>query len=121
VSEESETLLSDYVRSTVIRAGLGSQYDISRVQSVEGASRYVAKYLFKPDIFKTIWPKGFRRVRYSQSFPKLPERKSEAFVLITKEDWYALAGLALILTADNEETRAEIEYHMRGHTVIVKS
>lgn len=70
VNEWKAGLRSDWLARAVVNAGLGQQYDISIVHSVEAASRYIAKYLFK-DSLLTVWPKGWKRVRYSQNWPKL--------------------------------------------------
>jgi hypothetical protein len=117
---EKEALRSDYVRRSCVDVGLGDQYDISRVESVEGASRYVAKYLFKDTIFNTIWPKGWKRVRYSQSFPKLPDKQSNAFVLMTREDWRKLANLATIITSSEYIVGEIVKHHCPHTTVITK-
>jgi len=101
--EDKQAIFSDFIRRSSVDAGLGDQYDISRVESVEGASRYVAKYLFKDEIFATVWPKGWKRVRYSQNFPKMAERDTDAFVLMSREHWQKLAGLAdVIITNEND-------------------
>jgi hypothetical protein len=113
-----DALLSDYVRKACIAVGLGSEYDVSRVQSAEGASRYVAKYLFKPTIFTTNWPKGWKRVRYSQSFPKLDKAETNAFVLLSREDWNKLARLAPIITV-NERIVGEIAAHHLPSTMVL--
>ena len=115
---EKDALRSSYVLNSCVNAGLGNQYDISRVQSVEGASRYVAKYLFKPTIFTTTWPKGWKRVRYSQEFPQIPEKETEAFILMTREDWRKLARLATIITS-NEYVVGEIVKHHCPHTTVI--
>jgi len=118
--EKSDCLRSDWIQKTVISAGLGNQYDISTVQTIEGASRYVAKYLFKDSIFTTDWPKGWKRVRYSQSFPKLPERKTEAFVLLQHADWYRLASKAVVVNAIGYEAFAEARDQLHYHDTIVR-
>jgi hypothetical protein len=118
-SVQKEALLSDYVHASCIRAGLGSQYDISRVQNSEAASRYVAKYLFKNTIFSERWPKGWKRVRYSREFPKLPARSTNAFILLTHDDWRRLARLAVIVTTDCGETKDIVLHELRGGDVIV--
>jgi hypothetical protein len=92
-----ECLRSDYLGKKCVSAGLGEQYDISEVKTIEGASRYVAKYLFKDSMFATDWPKQWRRVRYSQSFPKRTEKITDAFPLITAEDWRNLAQKAIVI------------------------
>ncbi len=110
---------SNYLERTCFNSGLGEQYDISEVASAEGASRYVAKYLFKDSIFETKWPDGWRRVRYSQSFPKLPDIKSDALVLLRSEDWRDLARRAFAVKPVGEGARYECEISLRGSDVIV--
>lgn len=109
---EKDTIFSDYIRRTCIGVGLGEQYDLSVVQSAEAASRYVAKYLFKKDIFETKWPTGWRRVRYSQSFPKLTKRQTNAFVLKQREDWLKLGSLAANVTVDSSVTKEMVHFHL---------
>lgn len=108
-----DALRSDWLQTQVTRSGLGEQYDISKVRTVEGAARYVAKYMFKPTQFTTKFPSHWKRVRYAQSFPKLPEKKSDAFALIHFSDWLHLATLATVVDAlEGEEvdhTRAWLE------------
>lgn len=68
-------------------AGLGVQHRISRVASAAAVGRYVAKYLFK-DTMRDTWPRKWKRVRYSQSWPKVPQRHPEfATVLTTPQQW----------------------------------
>lgn len=113
-------LRSPWIARSVVRAGLGEQYDISRVETVEGASRYVAKYLFKDSIFVADWPPRWKRIRYSRSFPKLPERESEAVILLKREDWYLLASKALVVHCVGLDAFAEAQNQMRFHDVIVR-
>lgn len=114
------SLGSDWLQKQVLRSGLGREYDISVVETVEGASRYVAKYLFKTSIFTTTWPKGWKRVRYSQSFPKLPERETTAFVLLEHADWYKLASKAVVVNAIGYDAFAEARSQMHFHDTIVR-
>lgn len=120
VVEYVDRLNSDYLRDKCVSAGLGKVYDISNVRSVEGTSRYIAKYLFKDGMFTDDFPKNWRRVRYSHSFPKLPERETNAFILLEKKDWERLAKEASFI-----KTREEIVYTMvcnrlNGDGIIVK-
>jgi len=98
---EVDCLRSDYLGKKCVSAGLGEQYDISKVRTIEGASRYVAKYMFKDSMFLTDWPKKWRRVRYSHSFPKLEQEKGDAFVIITADDWRDLAQKAVVIRAQD--------------------
>jgi len=118
--EKVSAYRSMWLQKTVISAGLGREYDISIVDKVEGASRYVAKYLFKDSIFNTDWPPRWKRVRYSQSFPKLPERKTNAFVLLQHEDWYKLAKLAVVVNAIGYDALEEAKAQMHFHDTIVR-
>lgn len=114
------SLGSDWIQGQVERSGLGREYDISVVETVEGASRYVAKYLFKDSIFTTDWPPRWKRVRYSQSFPKLPERKTDAFVLLQHADWYRLAKVAVVVNAVGYEAFEEARNQLHFHDTIVR-
>lgn len=119
--EKREALRSDWIEQRCISAGLGNQYDISKVESVEGASRYVAKYLFKDCMFSTEFPKHWKRIRYSQEFPELPAQETDAFVLLKADDWQKLAKLALVVNPHDETARNECIKQMRGHDVLIKS
>jgi hypothetical protein len=111
---------SDWFAAQVCKSGLGEQYDITRIASVEGAARYAAKYLFKPSIFSTDWPKGWKRIRYSQSFPKAAERETNAIVLLTQEDWYKLAARTPIVTVSNLDDYQEVSNRLHFHDTMVR-
>lgn len=111
---------SEWIQTALIRSGLGVQYDITRVSDAEAASRYVAKYLFKPTIFETSWPKGWKRIRYSQSFPKQEETESKAIVLLTREDWVSLSELAVVISVPDLDTYQTVTTKMTGSDVIIR-
>lgn len=119
VQQQVDCLRSDWFERRCISAGLGSQYDISKVRDAEAASRYVAKYMFKISMF-TDWPKNWRRVRYSRSFPKLPEVATDAMVLIKREDWRKLARLAVYVNPQSEAAQREAEYWFANDDVIIR-
>ena len=114
------SLRSSFIAQQTVRSGLGSEYDISLVETVEGASRYVAKYLFKDSIFTTDWPPRWKRVRYSQSFPNLPIRKTEAFVLLQHADWYRLAKVAVVVNCSDLDAFETARNQMHFHDTIVR-
>lgn len=116
----ARVLRSQYLAKCVVSSGLGEQYDISKVDKVEGASRYVAKYLFHPDMFKAKYPKGWKRIRYSQSFPKLLPAETTCFVLLTSEDWRVLARAALVVDCHGEIAYYEAEHFLRGADCIIQ-
>jgi len=118
-SDNIECLRSDWLQEMVQKAGLGEQYDISVVEEVEGAARYVAKYLFKDSQFGTHFPKGWKRVRYSRNWPKNEREKTDAFVLLSADDWRHLASVASVVDAENGSCAEEAQWMLRGHDVIV--
>lgn len=118
--ELSTHVRSNWFENALCKAGLGYQYDISEVKSADGASRYVAKYLFKPTIFTADWPKGWKRIRYSQGFPKAPEIETDAIALITHADWYALAQKAVVVTVANLDDYDQAKKHLWYHDTIVR-
>ena len=116
----STHIRSDWFEGQIKKSGLGEQYDISVVESAEGASRYVAKYLFKPAIFTADWPKGWKRIRYSHSFPDIPIRETNAIVLLTQEDWYRLAERTVLVTVSNLDDYQEASNRLHFHDTIVR-
>jgi len=83
-------------------AGLGAQHKITEVGSAAAVSRYVAKYLFK-DSFADRFPPKWKRVRYSQSFPKSTLVHPEFSIQLSKpSDWQTL---------DKQAVRFECESH----------
>lgn len=92
-------MFSLWLSMRAFMAGLGVQISIGVVQSPKAVVLYLAKYLFK-SAQQTEWPKGWRRVRYSRSWSKLErENDTEAFVLLSREDWHRLASFRSIVTS----------------------
>lgn len=114
-----DALRSDYLLERVLSAGLGSQYDISQVASAEAAARYVAKYMFKSEMFTGSFPKGWRRVRYSQSFPKIERAKGDAIVLLSVANWMELSRNAARVIARDDVAYEEAFRALRGTGVQV--
>lgn len=114
-----DALRSEWLQMAVVRAGLGDQYDISKVRTEAAASRYVAKYMFKHSAFSSTWPQGWKRVRYSQSFPKLPENKTNSFVLLKMVDWHKLGSLANLVICHDDETYEYAQYALYSHVTRV--
>lgn len=113
-------LRSEYLLERCKSAGLGKEYDISEVRNAEHAAIYVAKYMFKASMFLTNWPKKWRRVRYSRSFPKLPDMETDAMVLIKREDWRKLAQKAIYIEPKSEAAQIEALYWLKHDDIIMK-
>jgi len=74
---------SAWLHDNLKPCGLGYIYDISPLGSPEKASNYVTQYITSG--FGVEFPKGFRRVRVSQNFPKFDEdEKTDEF------DWQVI-------------------------------
>lgn len=114
------TLQSEVLETACYECGLGWQYDFSELESVEGASRYVAKYLFKASIFNTVWPKKWQRVRYSNNWPKLPDVKGDALILLKASDWVQLSRKALIIKTPNDGVSKVVRSHLSRADVIIQ-
>lgn len=93
-------------------AGLGDQHTITLVENPAAVSRYVAKYMFK-DAMRETWRKGWKRVRYSQNFPKLPELKPDyALPLNARSDWYEIGKQKIRWLCETDEI-----YEMSRHRI----
>jgi len=104
VYAQRDRLWSDWLHQRIVDAGLGQQWDLTEIREYEGVSRYIAKYLFKSAMSEK-WPKGWRRVRYSQSWPNLPEGEKPdiAFPLQNLSDWKRIERYGLRVYAENSE------------------
>lgn len=115
-----DALRSEWLQGAVCNSGLGEQYDISVVRTEAAASRYVAKYLFKPSALSAEWPPRWKRVRYSHTFPKLPELKTDAFILRTWQDWDKLARIAMFIRPGDEDVFDYVSWKLIGSDTIIE-
>lgn len=65
-------------------AGFAAQVDL--VENGTGAVYYVSKYIGK-QAHKTVWPRGFRRVRTSARWPVLPEGEKQVYNDLVWRKW----------------------------------
>jgi len=99
-------LWSEWFRAANVRAGLGVECDLSAVKSAEAVGRYVAKYMFKATAVDR-WPPGWKRVRYSQNWPQLPDETNlTGFPVIQAMDWHRVWDLKEPVRADSQYTYA---------------
>jgi len=105
-------MYSVWLALTAVDAGLGVQVNLSRVISYRSVVSYMAKYMFKSAL-DTKWPKGWKRVRYSQSWPKFEEQDTEgAFAVLRAEDWKKVALLrGKIYTDDTYAYKKCLEHY----------
>lgn len=69
---ETAALGERFWKDNARAVGLGYMVDEEIARTPQGAAFYVVKYLTK-SIGDTLWPRGFRRVRTSRHWPKLPQ------------------------------------------------
>jgi hypothetical protein len=68
--------------------GLGFMNEVEPVRTAGGAATYVTKYLMK-SLEDAFWPDGWRRVRLSRDWPKMPDVERPAgwrFSALEKQD-----------------------------------
>lgn len=87
------------LKDLAVHCGYGYQADIQQVSSA-GAARYVSKYASKQEL---AMPKGFRRVRVSQDWPKLPEPAYEHEVIYPHPHESVKAYVRRIATLTDED------------------
>lgn len=97
-------------------AGLGSQHRISLVESASAVSRYVAKYMFKETMTETFPPK-WKRVRYSENFPKLTHLECELAIPLTDKSMWRAAEHEPILWQAQNEVIYQIATHRIGNVI----
>lgn len=103
---------SQWFSNANISAGLGEQCRISLVSSAAAVSRYVAKYMFKETMSED-WPKNWKRVRYSQNWPKLT-RDEPIFVAVLRshKDWNACEKYKAIFRCETD-----LDYEIALHHI----
>lgn len=118
VWREREVYLSAWYEKKLKKAGLGSQYEITHVRDAVAVGVYMAKYMFKDAIF-TEWPPKWKRVRYSQSWPKNPDHKPPeiCWPLLKQADWVRVKMLNRPVHVDSQITAENAK--RRGLTRIV--
>jgi len=115
--EQREIQVSKWFIESNRSAGLGDQCEITVIINAVAVAVYVSKYLFK-DAIATHWPKGWKRVRYSQNWPDLEFPKSElAFPVVTANDWRRLAYLGMTVYCDSQHTLERSYAHLCQNTV----
>ena len=92
-----DCLWSEYFREKNVSAGLGVECDLSEIRNPVAVAVYAAKYLFK-EAQITEFQKGWRRIRYSRNFPKMPALTGkEAFAVVKHADWRKIENLGVIV------------------------
>jgi len=96
-------IISKWFTDANSSAGLGTQHKITEVASAAGVSRYIAKYLFK-DSFADRFPPHWKRVRYSQSFPKGTQVQPEFSIQLSKSvHWETVDKQAVIFECESHD------------------
>lgn len=105
-------LFSDWFRQANIRAGLGEQCRITGIESAVGVGSYIAKYL-KKQLSTDVWPKHWKRIRYSHGWPDNAAKPDWARSLVRRADWEAADALGIWFETDDWITHGVAKHHMR--------
>lgn len=112
-----EILESAWFARANYTAGLGSRHKISKIRSAAAVSRYVAKYMFK-DVMREKWPPRWKRVRYSQNWPKLPEFQPLAMYVLNNASEWRKAGLERVIWVCEDDVSYEMARHRIGNIIL---
>jgi len=108
--EPDKSIVSAWLAKACFSAKLGSQYRVSLVQNASAVSRYVAKYMFK-DMMQEEWPPKWKRVRYSESWPKPPAHDFDSAITLTSKATWNEAGESPVTWVIDERATYEIARH----------
>lgn len=112
--KQRDVFVSRWFSNANASAGLGSQHTITAIESASAVSRYVAKYLFK-DQARERFPPKWKRVRYSQNYPKPLGRECEFTALLTSPSgWNSMATYPATFLIDDPVTW-EMALHRAGN------
>lgn len=115
-----DCLWSEYYRARNVDAGLGAECDLSLIRSPIAVAVYTAKYLFK-DAQVTEFQKGWRRIRYSRNYPKLPTIEGkEAFAVVKHKDWLKIENLGVLVRTKDTWIQELAYAHLVTNVVAVK-
>lgn len=116
-TKERADFVSAWFSRANFTAGLGNQHRISHVGDARAVSRYVAKYMFK-DTMRETFPPKWKRVRYSENFPKLPPHAAEVTIILRSQaDWKHADFLPVTWAADNN-TIYQMARHRIGRVIL---
>lgn len=99
-----------FIRSNV-RAGLGPQCVITEVANSVGVGAYISGYLEK-QLSGDVWPKSWKRIRYSRGWPDNAVKPDWAKALMTQRDWDKADEQGVIFRVDDRITLGVAKHHM---------
>lgn len=103
---------SDSFLAAVVASGLGPQCEITRVETPLAVAAYISGYL-KKHAHQDEFPKGWKRVRWSREWPKVPEKKPDWSVIIFgRKDWDACDKQHVQFVPENDAIGEMARRHM---------
>lgn len=100
---------STWLEKRCLAAGLGPQCTITLIVSAGAVAVYVSKYLEK-QLNTDMWPKHWRRIRYSKDWPKTETSYDLAAPLLKMEQWRKVDCIGIAFVAQNWAI-----YHYASH------
>lgn len=96
------SLESEGFINAVVAAGLGPQCQITVIETPEAVAHYISGYLEK-HANSDLFPRSWRRVRWSKEWPDLPPFESEySAVLRDRQAWSKIDALGHTFLAEND-------------------
>lgn len=118
---DNRQMFSLWLSRACVSAGLGVQVRMAVCDVVEGASRYIAKYLFK-SIKEVEFPRKMKRVRYSRNWPKLPQiEATSAFAVMSRNDWYKVMRAGVPVECFGKDIADKAANHMVSGAYFINS
>ena len=88
--EERAVCVSNWFHGAVVKAGLGTEWETTVINSPTAVAAYISGYLQK-HVRQDKWPPKWKRIRYSREWPKSPQGEAATSrVLISPADWRSL-------------------------------
>lgn len=106
-----DCLISPWFVRANVSAGLGPQCVITEVQSAVAVAAYISGYLNK-QVSEDVWPAHWKRIRYSQSWPKIAANHDWAIALQKRSDWDAADKQGRTFLAEDETVYGVARHHM---------
>lgn len=106
-----EHIASEWFVRSNIRAGLGRECLITAVKSEIGVASYISGYLEK-QLSQDVWPKHWKRIRYSRGWPDMAEQPDWARALNGRSDWEQADKQGVLFVAEDETLYKLARHHM---------
>lgn len=106
-----DVLFSPWFVASNVSAGLGPMCQITEVGSAVAVAAYISGYLNK-QITEDVWPKHWKRIRYSHTWPKIEPNHLWSTALQRRSDWEKADNQGVIFVAEDVTVFEVAKHHM---------